>query len=129
VHRGRWQGRTAGQIIAEIDQLTELVDFDTVFFHDDNFSADRGRLQEVVGRLRQGGKKFVLSANGGDIDDAFLDLLQGAGCARLDFAVESGSPSILKSYNKGFALDNVVAHLEGAARRGGRYSIPLISST
>ena len=117
VHRGRWQGRTAAQVAAELDQLDALVDFETVFFHDDNFSVDRARLEAIVRHLRQCGKKFVLSANCAGIDDAFLDLLAGAGCVRLDFAVESGSPRILRSYNKGFDLEAVARAFDGASRR------------
>lgn len=118
INHGRWQGRTADQIIAELDQLSGLADFETVFFHDDNFSVDRARLAAVIEDLRKRGKRFVLSANIAGIDDAFLDMLDGAGCARLDFALESGSPAVLGAYNKGFTLDEAIHILDGAARRG-----------
>jgi radical SAM superfamily enzyme YgiQ (UPF0313 family) len=118
VHRRQWQGRTAEQVIAELRTLGERVSYDAVFFHDDNFSVDRARFKKVTEHLKQAGKKFVLSANCADVDDALLAALGSLGCIRLDFAVESGSPRILEKHNKGFDLEQVRRVVAGAARHG-----------
>jgi len=117
VNRRKWQGRSVEQISSELDSLEKLAPFEVVFFHDDNFSVDRARLTGVVDILKRKKKKFVLSANCANIDDELLDLLANSGCVRLDFAIETGSPLILRRYNKGFKIEQALTALEGAAAR------------
>src|SRR6266702_4569398 len=118
VNNKKWQGRTARQIIAEIEDLRARIDFDVIFFHDDNFSVDRKRMKDVIAYLKNSGIRFVLSANCTNIDDSFVELLSGSGCMRLDFAIESGSPAILKKYSKGFTIEDAWIAIEKASEKG-----------
>lgn len=106
-HGKKWVARTADQVLEEVDLLAGLVDFDVVYFHDDNFCIDRKRVEKIVYGMKERGKRYVISANLKLVDESLIKLLSETNCERLDFGLESASERILAEYKKGFSLDKV----------------------
>ena len=96
-NKRRWRGKSPERVVAEIRQLlrrfpqTKIVDP-----VDDNLFVNRGRVEAVCDGLLAGGVRVAWRANCrfdylAGYDDAFVALLERAGCTELDFGGESGS--------------------------------------
>ena len=106
-HGKKWVARNAGQVLEEVDQLAGLVDFDVVYFHDDNFSIDRERVEKITRGLQERKKRYIISANLKLVDEELIKLLSETGCERLDLGLDSGSEKILAAYKKGYSMETV----------------------
>jgi anaerobic magnesium-protoporphyrin IX monomethyl ester cyclase len=83
--------------------------FDSFFFTDDDFAFSPNQLQQLCEGILERGISINFDAN--VRPDSLIRcsdlswLLRDAGCRCLWLGIETGSPSILKSYGKGFKID------------------------
>ena len=124
LHEKKWQGRSYEQITQELESLEKLTDFESVFFHDDNFSVDKERLRKVAHYLKVKKKSFVVSANLSTVSEEFVALLSECGCLRLDMAIESGSEKIRGKYQKHFSN----AQIRKVFDWSNQYKLPMLTS-
>ena len=104
VHRlnGRkWRGRSAENVLEELEILTGEYRVDSIAFEDDNFTFNRERLVSICrGILERDLRIEWLTPNGVSIktlDRETLALMRQSGCVMLNLAVESGDDYILNS--------------------------------
>ena len=108
-------------MLEELRQLRRDVDFDVVYFLDDNFFVDRPRAWEILGALPEDGLQYALQ--GVDIQsidamsDAELDDLESTGLRKITIGVETGSDRIRRRVGKWGDTDTVVRNLERLADR------------
>ncbi len=81
-----------------------------VFFCDDNFTANRGRIKELCERILREGLKLEWSAQvrvEAAQDQELLDLMARSGCFIVFVGLESINPATLKAYNKGQTVEGI----------------------
>jgi anaerobic magnesium-protoporphyrin IX monomethyl ester cyclase len=80
-----------------------------VFFYDDLFTFDRGRIESLC--VLKEKKKLPVTYNCiarlEHVDEELLALLKRSGCWQVNFGIESGDPELLGKHRKGYALDQV----------------------
>lgn len=101
-----WRGRSAPKIIEEINFLKKRYRIDCVRFADDQFAADKNRLQEFCQLNQKTGVSWDSNCRISDVSEKFLEMVAEGGCARLTFGVESGSDRILKFLKKDITVKN-----------------------
>ena len=105
----RYRWHSSGYVLREFDSIAEL-GIPEVFIHDDTFSIRKDRVREICRGLIDRGHDIVWEARTrvDCVDRELLALMRRAGCCRLSFGVESGSPEVLEKMRKGIDLDRVV---------------------
>ena len=103
----KWRGRSAENIIAEMELLNEKYNVNGFFFNDDTFVLDKKRVFEFTSLLKKSGLDVVWSCNG-RVNLMQMDMLKamrGAGCVSIAYGIESGNQSILDSMKKNITLN------------------------
>ena len=96
-HGGRYRRRNVDDIVSELRAMRGK----TVFFVDDNITADRAGLRELCEKIRPLNVTWISQASI-DVarDEELPRLLAGAGCAGLLIGFESLDPARLKAMHK-----------------------------
>ncbi len=89
-------------VIAEIKTAVSEHRIEHVCFRDSNFTMNRARTIEICLELiRQGVKvSWNCETRVNLVDPSLLRIMKSAGCSKISFGVESGSPRILKTIDK-----------------------------
>ena len=79
------------------------------FFFDENFTINKKKVFALCDEIKKRGLKvyFDIRSRVNTVDEEVLRHLREAGCERIQFGVESGSPEILKAMNKRITLEQV----------------------
>ncbi|AMK09944.1 B12-binding domain-containing radical SAM protein [Pseudodesulfovibrio indicus] len=106
---GRWSRRSPANVADEVERLITDLGVGHVYFSDDLFTLDRQRILDLCREISDRGLRFAWMAETRvDLVDAeLLARMREAGCYRIYYGVESGSPRVLKAANKGFTADQV----------------------
>ena len=107
-HLGKlFRSRSAENVVAEMQMCRDRFGIDEFFFYDDTFTIDRQRVFDVCRVVQQRGMRVYwdIRARISTVDREMLEVLHAAGCLRIHFGIESGSPSVLKTMRKGLDLD------------------------
>jgi len=98
----RWRGRSAANVLAEIDELVAKYRTQYIIFYDDLFVFDRKRLMEICDGLieRKYRLKWKAEARVDTVDAEMLTQMKRAGCDIVGFGVESANPHGLEYLNK-----------------------------
>ncbi|MFN7954627.1 MAG: radical SAM protein [bacterium] len=101
----RWRAQSPARVLEELDHLAAAFDVRAFYVGDDDFFANRHRVNELCERLIARGSPYRLKANClleylVRIDAADLALWRRAGFVQLYVGVETASPEILDSVNK-----------------------------
>ena len=106
---GRWAKRSPGNVADEVQRLIEDLNVRHIYFSDDLFTLDRQRIVDLCRELEERKLHFVWMAETRVdlVDEELLILMRRAGCYRIYYGVESGSPRVLKAANKGFTVQDV----------------------
>lgn len=102
--------RSVDNVILEIRHLVDNYQIDGIWFADDTFTLQKGWVFEFTDKLKKEhfGIKWGAQARVNAVDLELLKAMKSAGCAQLDFGVESGSPRVLKALRKGINSEAVV---------------------
>jgi anaerobic magnesium-protoporphyrin IX monomethyl ester cyclase len=100
-HR-KWRPRSADNVLAEMAWLYNDLGVRNFMFFDDNFTVNKKRAIDICQGIIERGMRihFVAESHVSHINPELLEWMKKAGCYRIDFGVESGSPKILKTINK-----------------------------
>jgi anaerobic magnesium-protoporphyrin IX monomethyl ester cyclase len=101
--------RSVENVIAEIRLIVEEFGISTIFFWDDSMTVNRKRLIQLCQALikERLGVKWQCTTRVDLVDDELLRHMKRAGCVHIDVGIESGSPRILRSINKGITIEQV----------------------
>lgn len=107
--------RSVDNTMEELTELVEVYGVDEVQFIDDNLTVDMNRAKELFRRMTPLGLKWC-TPNGlffNAVDEEMIRLMAESGAYQITFAVESGSPRVLREViQKNVRLDaikNIVA--------------------
>ena len=96
--------RSPENVLAEIDQLISVYKIKELQLEDDNFTASKKRAMAICQGIID--RKYDLSLNSPSglairsMDEELMDKMKEAGYYSMSFAIESGSPEVLKLMNK-----------------------------
>jgi len=111
--------RSPENTVQEIEECVAkgITDFDII---DDTFTIHRKRVIAIADLIIQRGLKITmdLRARVDQVDQEILDKLAQAGCNRIRFGVESGSPEVLRALKKGITVEQVRRAFKMAKKAG-----------
>jgi len=99
---GRPRLRSPGNVVDEIEHLVRNHGVRYVRIVDDTFTADQDRAKRICEEmLRRGlGVRWRCATRADCVSKELLNLMARAGCIRVSYGVESGSPKILQAIHK-----------------------------
>jgi radical SAM superfamily enzyme YgiQ (UPF0313 family) len=108
-----WRSWNAERTIAEFKTLMEKINFNAVFFLDDNFFTNLKRIEELMNLLKKENIKINWSADCRfdcfmNMSDEFLNKLIDGGLRKLYIGAEAGSERVLKLINKGVTPQQII---------------------
>lgn len=118
----RFRVRSAENVVNEIEYLVKSYGIKEIHISDDNFSTDKKRAMAICQGIID--RKLDISwacSNGIRVDfvtQEMLDKMKEAGCYRVAFGIESGSPQILRNINKNITLEKVETAVNMAKKSG-----------
>jgi len=121
--RRRWRAKSAGKVLAELEELKRRYALRSIGFVDDELFISRRRVEALAEGLieRRLGLGWEASCRV-DILDQFPDRLVArlaqAGLSRLYFGAESGSQRVLDRIEKDISVDQIVRAAAKAVRQG-----------
>ena len=103
----KWRGRSAENIIAEMELLNEKYKINGFFFNDDTFVLNNKRVFEFASLLKKSGLDVVWYCNGrvNLMQKDILKAMHESGCVCIAYGIESGNQSILNSMKKSITID------------------------
>jgi len=109
--RRKWRARTPKNVVDEMEHINKTYGVNNVRFWDDHFALDKKRAikicQEIIKRGLNKKVSWSTSSRVDCIDEEIVKWMKKAGCNKIIFGVESGSPTILKNINKGFKVEDI----------------------
>lgn len=101
-------------IVEHVAMLNREYGIRHVFFYDDLFTFDRGRVAKFCELKEKKGLRvgYNCIARLEHVDKELLALLKRSGCWQVNFGIESGDPEVLKQHRKFFGLDEVGRKLQ-----------------
>ena len=108
MHSQQIYARSAEQVIEEFCQIAKLGISD-VQVYDDTFTWSHKRVKDICEGIldHKLNIKWAVRDRVNRADESIYKLMKKAGCYRIHFGVESGSPEILKASKKAITLDQV----------------------
>jgi radical SAM superfamily enzyme YgiQ (UPF0313 family) len=113
----RW--RSPQSLCRELEECLRL-GIREFFFFDENFTLNARRAEEVCDEIlsRKLDISFAVRSRVDTVKPGLLVKMRQAGCERIQFGVESGTPEILKAMNKRITPDQIIAAFQAARQAG-----------
>jgi radical SAM superfamily enzyme YgiQ (UPF0313 family) len=103
----KYRKRSIKNVLTEIELLYNQFGIRALLFFDDNLVIDRNRCIALCQALCEKRMDINWAAEGSvKVDAEMLSWMRRAGCYRIDFGVESGSPTILNNIKKSFSVQD-----------------------
>lgn len=104
----KYRYHSAEYVLRELEEIHRL-GIREVFIHDDTFTLKRDRIEKICRGMIVSGPNLVWECRTRVdlVDENLLQLMKTAGCHRISFGVESGSPRVLKAMRKEINLKQV----------------------
>ncbi len=104
IYNGRWKGKSAELIYADILYLKKKYNADSIEFHDNNFFVSEKRTAEFARLIKNDNMVWWGEGRIDTIDkysDETLRLMRDSGCKMIFFGAETGDDARLKKMDKG----------------------------
>ncbi len=104
-----WRLRSAENVLDELEWLYSDYGVRIFMIFDDLFTLKKDRVLAICrGIINRGMKiRWVACTRVDMVDLEILKMMKQAGCYRIDYGVESGSPLILKNIKKGITVEKI----------------------
>ena len=90
----KWRGRSAENVIAELEQVVQTYHVEQIDFLDDNLTLDTKRMETICDLIVQKGLRFEWFTPSGvradTLDENLLTKMKNSGCKKIRVAPESG---------------------------------------
>jgi len=103
IHEGAlWRGRSARNVVDEIEQVVETFGIRSFYFVDDNFLEQEAHGRAIAQELLRRGLRigFSIECNVTSVQEDLFLLLRQAGLRKVGLGLESGAQSVLDRYEK-----------------------------
>ncbi len=107
--QGTWAFRSPANVVDELEWLVTEKNLGHVYFSDDLFTLNQQRTVAICKEILARGLRipWMAETRVDCVSKEMLAWMRKAGCYRVYYGVESGSPRILKNINKGFSVEQV----------------------
>lgn len=109
VWQHHWRGRSAKNVVDEIEMLINKYGAKEICFYDDSMSVDKKRMADICKTIIKRKLDFKWSTPNGiahwTLDKTLLKLMKKAGCYRITFGIESGDPLMRRWIGKPYSLE------------------------
>lgn len=97
--------------LQEVDYLKKNHGVDCIYFADELWGKNKEEVRYLCNSFIESGIKFnwVAQTRAGYFDKEDYQLMKDAGCICIDFGIETGSPSMLKTIKKNLPYDKIKA--------------------
>ena len=102
--RNRYRVRPVGKVLEEAAQLKKA-GYGYIYFIDELFNRDSDELRELLEGLTELGIGWGCQCRPDIMTPELLDLMKGAGCADIEYGLETLSPKLSKGMQKGMHLE------------------------
>lgn len=105
-----WRARSPENVMAELEEIIEQSGIKTIWFYDDTFTMNKERVLKICDLILKKNLRidFTCSIRVDTVDKELLKAMKEAGCFKVFFGIESGSPRILeKVCGKRITLEQV----------------------
>jgi radical SAM superfamily enzyme YgiQ (UPF0313 family) len=103
--------RPIEDIIEEITHLSQLYRPRLIYFWDENFCSDRGRVVNLLKEMKKNEftkkLKWFCQVHINDLDYELLSFMKASGCIKLGIGIESGSDQVLGKIGKGITKEKI----------------------
>ncbi|MHB8168340.1 MAG: B12-binding domain-containing radical SAM protein [Thermoleophilia bacterium] len=122
---GKWSGRTAEQVVDEVEALNRRYDIEHITFSDPNLFASRQRIEAMCNMWLERGMNISWSGAAradqmSRLSPEFIRLLRETRCAQVGIGIESGSRAILELIDKRTSPEKAIISNENLERAGVR---------
>jgi anaerobic magnesium-protoporphyrin IX monomethyl ester cyclase len=109
VFGSRWRGRSASNVVDEIEQIVRDFEIKSIVFYDDLFTLKKERVKEICKGILERGLQIEWKCEGrvNLADEETLKWMKEAGCSMIAYGVESGNQKGLDYLNKGTNRDQI----------------------
>jgi len=109
-HRIPYQAMKPKRVVDEMETCGKEFGVKEIDMFDGLFSLNKQRLLEICAQIKKRKLKIFWSfrTRADLIDKEVLEVLKTAGCMRIHYGVESGSPEILKNIRKNETLEHII---------------------
>nr|MDO8117478.1 radical SAM protein [Candidatus Sigynarchaeota archaeon] len=109
IHAYKVRFLPVSMVVTEIKEAVQKYRVEHVNFRDSNFTMNRARTIEICLELIRKGVKVSWNCETrvNIVDPVLLRVMKAAGCSKISFGVESGSPRILKKVDKKISLAQI----------------------
>lgn len=99
--------RSAENVVDEIEIYAKKYGAREIIMFDETFTVKKSRVLKICSLMLERKIKigFDMRTRVDCLDEEMIEALQAAGCRRVHFGLESGSPRILQAMNKGTTVD------------------------
>jgi radical SAM superfamily enzyme YgiQ (UPF0313 family) len=106
----KYRARSPKNTVDEIEWLVREYGLDGIYFPDDLFTLYRDRVTGICDEILRRGLKvqWTCVTRVDCVDPEMLGRMAEAGCVKINYGVESGSPRILEAMKKRFTLEQIV---------------------
>jgi radical SAM superfamily enzyme YgiQ (UPF0313 family) len=115
---GGHRARSVDAVVGEMAYLKETYEYDLFYFCDSLINADRRWLERLCDALIESGLEIFVTfayCRPMKLDRPLLKKMDRAGFRKLDFGVESGSPSVLRRMGKGNVREEALGIIVAAS--------------
>lgn len=118
-HYKKWRARSAESVVAEMEEIVKM-GIHEIEIYDDTFTYDRERVMAMCWLIIDKGLKvdWAIRTRVDKVDYPLLMRMREAGCKRINYGVESVTPSILKVLRKGFTVQQTIDALRWTEEAG-----------
>jgi radical SAM superfamily enzyme YgiQ (UPF0313 family) len=106
-HLGKsFRARSAMNVVDEMEECQKL-GIKEIFIYDDTFGVDRQRVLDICSEVKKRNLDITwdIRTRVNTVDEEVLQALKNAGCQRIHYGVEAGTPKILAVLRKGITLE------------------------
>lgn len=126
-HYKKWRAMLAGNVVSEMIAIDQL-GINEIEIYDDTFTYDRNRVLKVCNEIISLNKSFPvywwqkpkwsIRTRVDKVDQELLQVMKDAGCTRINYGIESITPSVLKTLRKSFTVQQAIDAIEWTKEAG-----------
>jgi anaerobic magnesium-protoporphyrin IX monomethyl ester cyclase len=119
VFGNNFRARSAEKVVDEVEEVAAL-GYDRIWFADDCFTLNRGRLVEVCDEIVRRGLEigWECLSRVDTLNRETAQKMKAAGCIRMFFGIESGNDAVLKIMNKQITTKQASDAVQACKREG-----------
>jgi radical SAM superfamily enzyme YgiQ (UPF0313 family) len=120
MYGNRFRTRNPRNVVDEMEYCITRYRPGEIFFDDDTFTIGKRRVLQMCDEILARGIDVIWSCMGrvDTVDEEMLSRMRRAGCRKIKFGVETGSPDIMAAIKKNIDLAKVPVAFEAAKRCG-----------